>query len=132
MGKNETRRLNPTAIAEDQELLAALKDITGYAPANPAYTVAAITAIDARRATAYNTEVQTTSAAEAARDNHVAVQWELHNALLAAKDQVTAQFGSDSNEVQAMKLKKKSEYKTPTRKGPGSGGTGGPTPTPRV
>ena len=60
--------------------------------------------------------MQTTAAADSARDDHVAVQWELHNALLGAKDQVTAQFGKDSNEVQAMKLKKKSEYKNPTRK----------------
>ncbi|MDX6612511.1 MAG: hypothetical protein QOD75_1697 [Blastocatellia bacterium] len=119
MGKNETRRLSPAAIAQDQEILAALKDINNYAPANPAYTVNAIAAIDARRATAADTEVQTSAAAESARDNHVAVQWELHNALLGAKDQVTAQFGKDSNEVQAMKLKKKSEYKNPTRKGPG-------------
>jgi hypothetical protein len=33
---------------------------------------------------------------------------------------VVAQFGPDSNEAQAMKLKKKSEYKNPTRKGGGS------------
>lgn len=116
MAKNETRRLNPTVLAEDLEILAALRDIEGYLPANSSYTVSAINSINNRRITAHDTEAQTTAAADAARDDHVAVQWELHNALLGAKDQVTAQFGKDSNEVQAMKLKKKSEYKNPTRK----------------
>lgn len=116
MAKNETRRLNPTVLAEDLEILAALKDTEGYQPANSAYTVSAIDAINNRRITAHDTEVQTSAAAESARDDHVAVQWELHNALLGAKDQITAQFGKDSNEVQSMKLKKKSEYKNPTRK----------------
>ena len=36
--------------------------------------------------------------------------------MLGAKDQVTAQFGRNSNEVQALKLKKTSEYKARTRK----------------
>ncbi|HEV7743637.1 MAG TPA: hypothetical protein VGO56_01455 [Pyrinomonadaceae bacterium] len=117
MGKNETRRLNPAVLAEDLEILAALKDVANYTPANSAYTVTAIDAINNRRIAAHDTEVQTSAAAESARDDHVAVQWELHNALLGVKDQITAQFGKDSNEVQSMKLKKKSEYKNPTRKG---------------
>ncbi|HEV7683063.1 MAG TPA: hypothetical protein VGO68_13120 [Pyrinomonadaceae bacterium] len=116
MGKNETRRLNPAVLAEDLEILAALKDVQNYTPANSAYAVTAIDAINNRRIAAHDTEVQTSAAAESARDDHVAVQWELHNALLGVKDQITAQFGKDSNEVQSMKLKKKSEYKNPTRK----------------
>lgn len=116
MGKNETRRLNPAVLAEDLEIFAALKDVQNYTPANSSYTVVAINAINARRIAAHDAEVQTAAAAESARDDHVAGQWELHNALLGAKDQITAQFGKDSNEVQAMKLKKKSEYKNPTRK----------------
>jgi hypothetical protein len=116
MAKNETRRLNPAVLAEDLEILAALKDVADYQPANSSYAVTAVNAINNRRIAAHDAEVQTSAAAEAARDNHVAVQWELHNALLGAKDQITAQFGKDSNEVQSMKLKKKSEYKNPTRK----------------
>lgn len=123
MGKNETRRLSPAVLTEDLELLAALKDIRDYAPANQAYTVNAIDAINTRRSSAHDKEVQATAAADSARDDYVAVQWELHNAMLGAKDQVVAQFGLDSNEAQAMKLKKKSEYKTPKRKGGGSTGT---------
>jgi hypothetical protein len=36
--------------------------------------------------------------------------------VLGAKDQVIAQFGRDSNEAQAVGLKKKSERKPPARK----------------
>ena len=136
MGKNETKRLNPSVLADDLEIFAALKAMQGYAPANPAYKVDAITIIDNNRAGAHDTEVQTAAAYETARDNHVALQWDFHNAMLGAKNQVVAQFGPDSNEAQAMKLKKKSEYKNPTRKGGGKSGddsgdeSGGGTSTP--
>lgn len=128
MGKNQSRRLNPSILAEDLEIFAALKTIEDYKPANPAYTVVALGAIDTNRMAAHDTEMQTTAAADAARDDHVAVQWDFHNGVLGAKDQVIAQFGPDSNEAQAMKLKKKSEYKNPTRK-PGGGSTGTPPKT---
>jgi hypothetical protein len=36
--------------------------------------------------------------------------------MLGVKDQVIAQFGKDSNEVQAVGLKKKSEYSRPQRR----------------
>jgi hypothetical protein len=35
--------------------------------------------------------------------------------MLGAKDQVVAQFGRDSNEVQSLGLKKASEYRTRAR-----------------
>ena len=34
---------------------------------------------------------------------------------LGAKDQVTAQYGPNSNQVQSVKRKKKIEYNSPTR-----------------
>jgi hypothetical protein len=124
MGKNETKRLGPSVLADDLEIFAALKTTQDYRPANPAYTVDAITTINNNRAAAHDTEVQTAAAYETARDNHVALQWDFHNAMLGAKNQVVAQFGLDSNEAQAMKLKKKSEYKNPTRKQGGKSGEG--------
>jgi hypothetical protein len=39
---NQSRRLAPAQIAEDEEAFAALKAIANYAPANPAYSLAAI------------------------------------------------------------------------------------------
>ena len=41
--------------------------------------------------------------------------------MLGVKDQVTAQFGRDSNEVQALGLKKVSERKAPRRRAKAEG-----------
>ncbi|MFZ5821366.1 MAG: hypothetical protein ACOYYJ_15835 [Chloroflexota bacterium] len=38
------------------------------------------------------------------------------NMLLGVKDQVIAQYGKNSDQVQALGLKKKAEYKAPGRK----------------
>jgi hypothetical protein len=51
------------------------------------------------------------AAADAAR----LAEWEFHNAVLAMKEVVKGQFGSDSNEAQSVGLKKKSDRKRPTR-----------------
>lgn len=116
MAKNQTRRLNPAQIQTNKNDFAALKAIQEYKPANPAYKVEAITAVDSELDAAGARESQTTAAAAAARDDRVAKEWEHHNLMLGARDQVVAQFGRDSNEAQAVGLKKKSEYKSPGRK----------------
>ena len=121
MAKNETRRLKPADLAGDEEIYAAVKDMPTYAPANPAYSIAALDAANAEVVSARQTEAQAAAAAAAARDNAVAAEWKRHNLILGVKDQVLAQYGPDSNEVQAVKLKKKSEYKSPSRK-PKTGG----------
>lgn len=121
MAKNETRRLKPSVLVEDIEIYAALKAITNYTPANPAYTQAAIDVIHQRLVSAREKEAQAAAAYEAARDDMVAAQWELHNAMLGAKDQVNAQFGPNSNEIQSLKRKKKTEYKSRSRKTPSKG-----------
>lgn len=43
---------------------------------------------------------------------------QFHDYMLGAKDQVKAQFGSSSNELQGLSIKKKSEYDKPTKKKP--------------
>jgi hypothetical protein len=69
-------------------------------------------AMDAAQAT----ETQKFADADAARDDATAAEWDFHNALLGAKDQVKAQFGADSNEWQALGLTKKSEFASPSAK----------------
>ncbi|HEV7377526.1 MAG TPA: hypothetical protein VGN95_22610 [Pyrinomonadaceae bacterium] len=110
---NQTTRVRPAQIQMDKDSFAALQAITGYAPPNPAYALAAITAAQAGLAGAQAAEAQADAAAAAARDDAVAKEWEFHNLMLGAKDQVIALFGKDSNEVQAVGLKKKSEYSRP-------------------
>ena len=69
-----------------------------------------------RQRTARREEAQAAAALAAARDNAVAQEWAFHNLMLGVKDQVMAQFGRDSNEVQALGLKKASERKSPQRR----------------
>jgi hypothetical protein len=115
MAKNQTNRLKPSIQQADADALVALRGITGYAPANAAYTIAAITAAQENLTNAQNAELQAETAAATARDAAVAQEWEFHNLILGVKKQVIAQFGDDSPEVQALGLKRKSEYKSPKR-----------------
>ena len=116
---NESKRLRPAQIAEDESGFAALQTMEGYAPANPAYSLEAVSTAHAELLAARAAEAQTAAAADAARDNAVAKEWNFHNRMLGVKDQVTAQFGRNSNQVQAVNLKKASERKAPQRRKPG-------------
>jgi hypothetical protein len=121
MAKNESTRLKPSILQADEDGFAALQNITGYAPANPTYAIAVITAAQTALEEARDAEAQAEAAAATARDRAVAREWGFHNLMLGVKDQVIAQFGKDSNEVQAVGLKRKSEYKSPSR-GPKTSG----------
>ena len=115
MAKNENRPLPPSQLQADEDAFAALQAIEGYTPNNPAYTLAAVTTAHTTLIEKQGAAVQAEAAADAARDEAVAEAWRFHNTILAVKDQVRAQFGKDSSEVQALGLKRKSEYKPPQR-----------------
>jgi len=121
---NRSRRLSPSEIAEDEETFAALKAITDYAPANPAYSIAAIEQAYQELQAARTAEVQADAAAKAASDNLVQKQSKFHDLVLASKDQVTAQYGRNSDQAQSIGRKKPSEYKTPQRKSKKGSGEG--------
>jgi hypothetical protein len=110
MAKNQTKPLSQDILDDDSAAIAACKKITTYAPANAIYIQAAL---DATETAVINNQVaytQAEKAFEAARDNLVGAEWTRHNLVLGMRTQVKAQFGDDSNEVQAVGLKKKSEY----------------------
>ena len=112
MAKNEANRLKPSTLASDEAAFNALLNVTGYTPANPAYAVTAITqAINDMRA-AQAAEDQAAAALATARDHAVEKEWAIHNLMLGAKDQVKAQYGKDSTQLQELGLKRVSEYKT--------------------
>lgn len=123
MAKNETKPLQPSVLADDREIYTAIKAITDYAPANQDFSQAALDASFAAMESAQAQETQAKAAWEAARDNKVAAAWAFHNKILGGKDQVKAQYGPNSNQLQSLKLKKKMEYKSPkprTKQGDGS------------
>jgi hypothetical protein len=116
MAKDESKRLNPALVESDKTSFAALQAVANYAPTNPTYVMAAINTAQAELHAAQQMEAQAAAAAATARDNAVAKEWAFHNLMLGARDQVVAQFGRDSTEVQAVGLKRVSEYKTRQRK----------------
>lgn len=118
MPKDQNKRISPGVLEADRSSLASLQGVAGYAPANAAFTLAKIVAARDALQSAQAAEAQAAAALATARDNAVAAEWEFHNLILGAKDQVVAQFGRDSNEVQASGLKKASERKAPVRRKP--------------
>jgi len=116
MNKKPTRRISPKEHAKDLEIYSALKSLDKYAPSNPDYTQAKMDTRHANVLAGRDALAAAEGAVLAARDHYVDAQWEFHDGILGVKDQATAQFGSDSDEVQSLQLKKKSDYKKPTRK----------------
>jgi hypothetical protein len=118
MAKKRTRRMTFGVLSADRKAFAALQGIKDYAPANQSYQIEAIKDVRDRMDVLQREAIQAEAVAAAKRDEATAGEWEFHNAMLGAKMQVTAQFGDDSNELAALGLKKKSEYKTRTRRKP--------------
>jgi hypothetical protein len=116
MAKDETKRISPSVLEADKAAYAALQAVAGYAPANPTYAKTAIASANTDFLAAQTAETQAAAAAANARDAAVAKEWQFHNLILGAKDQVIAQFGRDSAEAQSLGLKKPSEYKSRARK----------------
>ena len=106
-------RIAPDVLQDDLDGFANLKTFLDYKPANEAYSIAngdtAKAALDDLQAA----EVVAKRAFDAARDNAAAAEAAFHEYMLGVKKQVGAQYGDDSNEYQAVGLKKKSEYKKP-------------------
>jgi hypothetical protein len=117
MAKSDAKRIDPKVLQSDEAALDALKAIPTYAPMKPDLSTAAVGALAKTLQDLQTAETQAEVAYAAARDNAVAAEWAFHEAILGVKDQVTSQFGRNSNEYQALGLKKKMERKAPTRKG---------------
>lgn len=116
MAKDQSKKLDMALLAADENSFAALQAITAYKPANEAFSVAALTAAQRELDAAKTAQAQADAAAASARDNTVDKAWAFHNLVLGMKDQIRAQFGKDSQEVQAVGLKRTSEYKSRGRK----------------
>lgn len=108
-------RLKPALIQADKDAVAALEKITAYNPNAQELSVTAIRDVMEEMTQRQVERVQTQTAAESADDDATAKEVEFHNLILRVKKQIVAQFGEDSNEIQSLGLKKKSDYKPPRR-----------------
>lgn len=107
----QSRRLSPKILQEDIDALDALEAIADYKPANPAYSKENALAVRQATQEKQAKETQDAATAKASRDAAVAGEWERHDFVQNVRKQALAQYGEDSDEIQALGLKKKSEYK---------------------
>ena len=118
MADKKTRQLSPKQLQDDLDAYAGMQGISGYAPPNANFNAANGETIFNKMQASQTKEVQDFATWQASRDTKVADQWAFHDYIRNARQQVKAQFGEDSDEVQAVGLKKKSEYKNPSKKTP--------------
>jgi hypothetical protein len=116
MAKNQAIRIRPTALQADLNACTALQSFSDYNSSNPAYTRSAATSKLSAMKAARDAEVNAQNALASARDAAAAAEWDFHNTMLGIKDQVVAQYGKDSDQLQSLGLKKKSERKSPKPK----------------
>ena len=115
MAQNKNHRIQPQVLKTDIDDLRALKAIGDYKPVNPAYSIEAVEARHDAMQAAQEAEADAQDVLDAKRDAAVAAQWEYHNIVLGAKNQVLAQYGEDSDQLASLGIKKKSERKAPVR-----------------
>ena len=116
MASNPNRRVHAHTIQTDRESYIAMQSMTDYTPANVSYSSAELVDAYQTMEAALAAEINALNALKAARDTARKAEWNFHEAILGAKDQVIAQYGVDSNQVQAMGLKKKSDRKRSVRR----------------
>jgi hypothetical protein len=110
-----TRRLSPYLINQDVDSFNGLNTIANYTTPRAQATPAALQQAYQTMLAQQQIETEKLALYRAASDAARLAEWEFHNAVLAMKEVVRGQFGSDSNEAQAVGLKKKSERKRPVR-----------------
>ena len=98
------------------DALTALRSIGGYTPANSAYALAGVEIKLSSMKSMQEDELAVQNSLASARDAATAAEWEFHNFILGVKEQIIAQYGKNSDQVQSLGLKKKSEYKAPGAK----------------
>jgi hypothetical protein len=118
MTVQSTRHLNTDERQSDQEILLALKNISDYAPSNPAYSTAALIALADTLAETKQVKIEAKKMLGIARNQETRAAHALHEGLLNAKRQVIAQYGADSFEIKTLGLKRTSERKRMSRHTP--------------
>ena len=109
------RRLTPAVLNQDVDAFNGYRTIVGYSTKRFNATPEALQQAYQTMLAQQQAETEKLALYRAASDAARLAEWEFHNAVLAMKEVVKGQFGSDSNEAQSVGLKKKSDRKRPTR-----------------
>ncbi|MBD2024275.1 hypothetical protein [Leptolyngbya sp. FACHB-711] len=109
------RCLTPAVLNQDVDAFNGYRTIVGYSTKRFNATPEALQQAYQTMLAQQQAETEKLALYRAASDAARLAEWEFHNAVLAMKEVVKGQFGSDSNEAQSVGLKKKSDRKRPTR-----------------
>jgi hypothetical protein len=109
------RRLSMQLLNQDVDSLNGLRAIPSHTTTRTAATPEALQQAYQAMLTLQQNETEKLAHYRAATDAARLAEWEFHNAILAMKEFVRGQYGSDRNEAQSIGLKKKSDRKRPTR-----------------
>ena len=109
-------RPSSSDIEAVRAIVVALQDVIDYAPTNPECSVVALRELVEELVRTEEAEIRTKRAFEVAREQAVEAARKLYDAVMMAKTQVLAQYGSDSPVVHAVGLKQKSERKRSVRR----------------
>lgn len=112
------KRLSPNKLAETQASFAGLKTISDYAPVKVEYKVGSIQPIEDAIAALTEQESQLLVQLGEVRDQLADKGTEFLQSLKGAAQQVIAQFGDDSPEIQKLGRKRASERATRQPKKP--------------
>ena len=107
----EARRLKPVLTTSNKNALAKIKPLKGYKPTQDEFALGELVAADKEVDEAREAEAQAAQDFKAAKSRAIAAEWALHNKILGAKKHIISLFGENSDEVQVVGLKKKSEWK---------------------
>jgi hypothetical protein len=110
------KRIASTILNADRTALNNLTGLAAYAPRRPSFTTEkAVAANDA--ILLLQTKVdRLRSELAVAIDTITEAEHLFHDIMLGAKDEVIAQFGASSDEVQALGLKRRSDRRAPKRR----------------
>lgn len=110
-----SRRLPVRSVLSDIDAFHGLSVIDNYVTGRPEASRDTLQSAYAEMVAAQEKETVMLAQAKAASDAARQTEWQFHNSVLAMKESVRGQFGSDSDEAQAVGYKKKSERKRPRR-----------------
>jgi hypothetical protein len=102
-------------LNQDIDSMYGLDAVTNYVTGHPNATPEALQTAHDEMVAAQREETEILARAKAATDKARLAEWQFHANVLAMKESMRGQFGSDSNEAQAIGYKKKSERKRPRR-----------------
>ncbi|MEH2286447.1 hypothetical protein [Nostoc sp.] len=114
--QNTTNRLRPQLISQDISSFHGLQTVSTYNTTRTDASVAKLQEVYQAMLNSQQTETEKLALYRAAADAARLAEWEFHNTVLAMKEVVRGQYGSDSDQAQAVGLKKKSDRKRPSRK----------------